>query len=190
MRIRKQLKRFMNMKVIYSVLFALIALICTNAQAQIFKVGMGSLGVYSQAFSMNKDVKVSLAGLNTTFHHSKFATILGVLMNNEGDLVKLTLSSDYHLKNWHHAYLARRVVPFVGLQLERSNMGEIDNPSYKIYPKAGVKGSFDRFTWNFAYLNNFRSDFLQMGITYVLWIGSNCSMKRVKEINKQNWSDF
>lgn len=189
-RIRKQIKRCMNMKVIYSFLFAFTAMFSTKTQAQIFNVGMGSLGVYSQAFPMNKDVQVSLAGLNTTFHHFKFATNVGVLMNNKGDLAKLTLSSDYHLKNWHHAYLARRTVPFVGIQLERSKIGETNNPSYQIYPKVGVKGSFDRITWDFAYLNNFKSDFLQMGITYVLWIGSNCSMKRVKEINKQNWSDF
>jgi len=66
----------------------------------------------------------------------------------------------------------------------------MENSSYQFYPRIGLKGSYDRFTWDFAYLRNSQAEFLQMGITYVLWIGSNCSMKRVKEINKQNWSDF
>lgn len=182
--------RFIYMKKIILIFVVFLTLRASKVQAQILKEGMGSLGMYSQATPINKDLQVSLAGLNTTFHHLRFASSLGVLMNDKGNLMKVTLNSDYHLKKWHHAYLARRVVPFVGLQLERNKTGEMENTSYQLYPRIGLKGSYDRFTWDFAYLRNSQAEFLQMGITYVLWIGSNCSMKRVKEINKQNWSDF
>jgi len=180
----------LTMKRIPLIILALLfKLGSVTLQAQVFKIGMGSIGLYNQynlsAVSQNKNT----LGPQLSFNHYKFATNVGLLLNDEQKVAATTLNADFHIWKWHHAYLVNRFVPYVGIQLQNTNVSA-DVKEFSIYPRIGIKGSLDRFIFECGYLNNGKSQLLQAAISYVLWIGSNCSMKRVKEFNKYNILEF
>lgn len=172
--------RVIKFLLIASTLFAL-----NDSNAQMFDIGL-----YAQ-HDINKNTpSINPKGVDLSIANYKYAAHLGVLFDKNTSFHKITTSGDYHFFNWHHAYLANRFTPFVGAQLELASQNESPKSPIQLLPKIGVKGSYDHFSFDLVYLNNGKKQFVQIGISYVLFIFQDCPMKRFKEINKKDWGAF
>ena len=160
-----------------------------NLNCQILKEGMGSMGIQGRIYIDENQTLDNSFGPQFSFNHYRFSSNIGLNLDDKIQINGALLNADLHIWNWHHAYLAKRFVPIVGIQLENSKNAN-DANNWGLYPRVGIKGSFDRFIFEWVYLNNGKKQFFQSAISYVLWIGSNCSMKRVKESNKFNITEF
>jgi len=91
-------------------------------KAQVFKIGMGSIGLYNQFNLSSVSQTKNTLGPQLSFNHYKFNTNVGLLFNDEQKITATTLNADFHIWKWHHAYLVNRVAPYVGVQLQNTNV--------------------------------------------------------------------
>lgn len=173
------------MRVIKFLLIVVTLFAFKDVNAQMFDVGL-----YAQQ-NINKNTPSNNSkGIDISIANYKYAAHCGVLFDGNTSLHKITTSGDYHFFNWHHAYLANRFTPFVGAQIEVSSQNENNKSQIQLLPKVGIKGSYDHFSFDLAYLNNGKKEFIQFGVSYVLFLFQDCAMKRFKEINKKDWGAF
>ncbi len=109
---------------------------------------------------------------------------------------KTALYADLHLLPFHHACLKNRLVPFLGLQVEKvQNQLQdegfiIPTVQYNIVPKTGLKLSFDRFIGSVEYQYRPSQSSISAKLIYAFWIRSRCIKKRIDEINAVDFSQF
>lgn len=161
------------------ILITCLILVANQLKAQILKTEMLSAGISHQiGLSSNN---LSQTGPKISLSHIRYAVNTGVLFSNDKDFSTFFINGEFNVLAWHHAYVAHRFTPVLGAQLERTSREY--TTSLTILPKIGIKGSYDRFIFDISYLQNRNRNQLQAGLSYVIWIGPNCTMKRVKEFN-------
>ena len=169
-------------KIIFNVSLILSS---TMVKAQILKTQMLSVGALHQQILDNPNS--FFTGPNISLIDNRYAINAGALIANNRGGSKLFVSADYHILRWHHAYMAHRFTPVLGAQVVltdiKNEIGEnASSQRVALFPKAGVKASYDRFTVDVFYLKNNLEKQLQLGVSYVLWVGPHCTMKRLKEV--------
>lgn len=167
----------MNLRKI--ILITYLILVANQLKAQILKTEILSAGISHQiGLSSNN---VSQTGPKISLSHLRYGVNTGVLFSSDKDFFTFFINGEFNVLAWHHAYVAHRFTPVLGAQLEQTRRE--NTTSLTILPKIGIKGSYDRFIFDIAYLQNRNRNQLQAGLSYVIWIGPNCTMKRVKEFN-------
>ncbi len=168
-----------GMKLRKIILITCLILVANQLKAQILKSEILSAGITHQiGLSSNN---FSQTGLKINLSHLRYAVNTGVLFLSDKDFSTFFINGEFNVLAWHHAYLAHRFTPVLGAQLEQTS--QENTTSFTILPKVGIKGSYDRFIFDISYLHNRNRNQLQVGLSYVIWIGPNCTMKRVKEFN-------
>ena len=167
----------MNLRKI--ILITYLILVANQLKAQILKTEILSAGISHQiGLSSNN---VSQTGPKISLSHLRYGVNTGVLFSSDKDFSTIFINGEFNVLAWHHAYVAHRFTPVLGAQLEQTRRE--NTTSLTILPKIGIKGSYDRFIFDISYLQNRNRNQLQAGLSYVIWIGPNCTMKRVKEFN-------
>lgn len=148
-------------------------------KAQILKTEMLSAGISHQLGLSSSNL--SLIGPKISLSHLRYVVNTGVIFSSDKDFSTFFINGEFNVLAWHHAYVAHRFTPVLGAQLEQTSRE--NTTSLTILPKIGIKGSYDHFIFDISYLHNRNRNQLQAGLSYVIWIGPNCTMKRVKEFN-------
>ncbi len=162
---------------------------CNNLNAQISYLGLTNQTPMNQT-------QLSCYGIEMQNTNCIYSYGIGYSVGSDQktNLSKLILNADVNLLPFHHAYLAHRLVPFIGIQSEFIQLNTtsegfpVETNQQKLNFKTGLKISYDRFIGSADY--QFGANTVNFKILYAFFIRNRCAKKRIDEINKFDFSQF
>ena len=182
----------MKIKNIKPIAIAIFVLAC--CQLNPIKAQMHYLGMSRQIAIHNENSATGIEYQN--FHYwYNFGGGFALMQPEIQPGSKTYLNLDVNLLPFHHACLLNRLVPYVGVQYETIN-GQISQEGFKkefnqqlIFPKAGLKLSYDRFIASCEYQFN-STKCVSAKLFYTIFIRNRCIKKRIDEFNATDFSQF
>lgn len=158
-----------------------MAVICQGVvKGQIRNVGV----VYQQSLLQNGISKMGVE-YNSTNYLYNLGIGYSVGKNEAEEVEQLRFHTEFHLLQFHHGYLRYRLVPYVGVQVEHTEVDKVQGDKIKsvsmntIDMKSGLKLSADRYIVSADYQWNQR--ILNFRVTYAIWVVNPCVRKRIDE---------
>ncbi len=161
-------------------LLALAGLCQGVLKGQLRNVGV----VHQQSLLQNGISKMGLE-YNSTNYLYNLGIGYSVGKNQAEEVKQLRFHTEFHLLQFHHGYLRYRFVPYVGVQVEHSEVDKIKGDEIKsvtmntIDMKSGLKYSADRFIVSADY--QWKQRTLNLRVTYAIWVVNPCVRKRIDE---------
>jgi hypothetical protein len=151
-----------------------------EVMGQIRNVGV----VYQQSLMENGVSKMGVEYNSTNYLYNLGIGYLAG-KNEDIEVRQMRMHTEFHLLQFHHGYLRYRFVPYVGVQIERSEIDKMQGDEIKsvkmntISMKSGLKLSADRYIVSADY--QWKQRMLNVRVTYAIWVVNPCVRKRIDE---------
>jgi hypothetical protein len=170
-------------------------LVCFNCNKNPLHAQMHYLGISHQQ-SLNADLSATGIEYQNFSYMYNFGGGIALIQSPNEPGTKTYFNFDVNLLPFHHACLLNRLVPYVGVQYEsistqNNQEGFEKEHNYQVlYPKAGLKLSYDRFIGSFEYQFKQSNNCISARLMYTIFIKNRCVKKRIEEFNAIDFSQF
>jgi len=174
------------MRLVRVFLFFGALLLIRESQAQLKSVGLIYQNQLNPTDAQHLGIEFGNSNNRIDFGFAGLANL-----DKPEDGYKANVHIDFLFKNWHHAYLANRWSPYLGLQYEANQIGaQEQSVNHNVGGRAGLKISYDYLVFDLGYLYTPNYGLAFGKIAYVFHVGNACSNKRIGEIHPWNILEF